>query len=68
MAELEELEMEESLLAAPAAPTMAAPAVPTNTVFTMPSVPTNMPVRPVAAANESEDEAALRELQASMMA
>lgn len=67
MAELEELEMEESLLAAPAAPTIAAPAAPTS-VFTMPSAPTNMPVRPVAAASESEDEAALRELQASMMA
>ena len=74
LAELEELELEEKLLApsvpnaninvTPPAAGVSFPTVP-NTVFTtLPEVPTST----VTNNAESEEEAALRELQASMLA
>lgn len=65
LAELESLELEADELAAPA-PVQAAP----QSVFNLPSVPTGA-VKQTAAPQrvvESEDERALRELQASMLA
>ncbi len=67
LAELDALGLEEEELAAHTAPVTSTP----QTVFSLPSVPTSN-VRNTAAQQqqqqESEDERALRELQASMMA
>jgi charged multivesicular body protein 4A/B len=84
LAELDGLEdeLEAELSAAPAQPLQSKPQtaqVPAQSVFNFPQVPVNQPVRvsdscsfsshfPQIAQQESEDEAALRELQASMMA
>mmetsp|Transcript_4362 Transcript_4362/g.7155 ORF Transcript_4362/g.7155 Transcript_4362/m.7155 type:complete len:233 (+) Transcript_4362:106-804(+) len=71
LAELDALEMEEEVAAAP---TLVEQAAPPQTVFNLPSVPTGTIETPAvaataaAAAAESEDERALRELQASMLA
>jgi hypothetical protein len=67
MAELEGLEDEfeaEMASTQPVQPIAQAPA-PAQSVFNFPQVPTG---QPKIAQHESEDEAALRELQASMMA
>ena len=72
MAELEGLEDEleaelSAASAAPAKPVQAAPqqtTAPAQSVFNFPQVPVNQPI----SQQETEDEAALRELQASMMA
>lgn len=71
LAELDALDMEEAEMEATATKATAAPAMP-QSVFNLPVVPTanvagNMRQQPVAQA-ESEDERALRELQASMLA
>lgn len=82
LAELEELELDEQLMAAPAAAPARTPAsvsASASTAATLPAAPTsvfNLPTAPTssiaassaATAQESEEEAALRELQASMMA
>mmetsp|Transcript_16514 Transcript_16514/g.33003 ORF Transcript_16514/g.33003 Transcript_16514/m.33003 type:complete len:232 (-) Transcript_16514:158-853(-) len=70
LAELDALEMEEEVAAPAPAVSAPAPAVP-STVFSLPSAPTGAvapAAAPAAAPAESEDERALRELQASMLA
>jgi charged multivesicular body protein 4 len=67
LAELDALELEAEAMEAPAAP-VAAKAPVAGTVFNLPAAPTSTIEAPAAAAAESEDDKALRELQASMFA